>query len=419
MNRPTHVLVGGGLAAAKAAEAARAAGFDGRLVLVADEDALPYERPELSKGYLKGTTTRAKLDVHETGWYAEHDVEPLLGVTATGLDLAARTVALSDRRSLDWDRLLFATGASPRRLAVPGAERAGVHYLRTVDDADALEAALGHGGHVVVVGAGWIGLEVAAAARHYGALVTVLEAAPTPLHAVLGPELGEVFAQLHRGNGVDVRAGVGVRELTGDARVRAVVLDDGSALPADAVVVGIGVRPNTELAEQAGLPVDDGVLADETLRSLGHPDVFAAGDVARFASPVYGATMRVEHWANAANQGGHAGRALAGSSAAYTKVPYFWTDQFGLSMEYHGWVGPAGYDAVVLRGEDEGEDDESMEQFIAFWLRDGRVRAAMNVNVWDQTDAIKALVRAQAAADPAALADPSTDLATIAPTPTR
>ncbi len=417
MTRATYVVVGGGLAAGKAVEGLRAAGSEARVVLVGAESVLPYERPELSKGYLRGSTERHTLDVHDHGWYAAHDVEIEIGCAAVLLDAGARTITLDDGRVLGWDRLLLATGAAPRRLVLDGAELDGVHHLRTDADAEALRSGLAHGGHVVIVGGGWLGLEVAAAARHHGALVTVVEPLPTPLYAVLGPELGEVVAQVHRGNGVDVRTGTGVASLAGAAGVvREVVLTDGSRLPADLVVAAIGAAPADALAELAGLAVADGVVVDETLRSVDHPDVFAAGDVARAWHPLYGARLRVEHWANAGNQGMLAGRAMAGEAAAYGKVPYFWAEQFEFSMEYHGWVGPEGYDEVVIRGEnDDGEDDESLREFVAFWLRDGRVRAAMNVNVWDQTDALKALVRRQAAVNTSALADTGTDLADLVP----
>jgi len=422
MTARTYVVVGGGLAAAKAVQSLRAAGDDSRVVLFADEPEHPYDRPDLSKSYLRGEKGRDALPVLDTSWYAEHQVELELGTHVEAVDRAARTVQTRGSR-LRWDKLLLATGSTPRRLPVPGADLDGVHYLRTVADADALRETLAAGGHVVVVGAGWIGLEVAAAARHHGAHVTVLEPAPAPLHAVLGPETGEILAQLHRAHGVDVRTGTGVSALEGaSGGVRQVLTSDGSRLEAHAVVVGIGVRPNTELADAAALRVDDGVVVDELLRSVDDPDILAAGDVARPWSPVYGTTVRVEHRANALRTGRAAGRTMAGVGAPYAQVPYFYSDQYDLSLEYRGFVGPGGYDQVVYRGDDDGEDDESQREFVAFWLRAGRVLAAMTVNVanqvvnqTDQADAIEALVRAQARVDPTRLADTSIDLATLAP----
>ena len=403
----THVIVGGGLAGAKAAETLRAEGFDGRVVLIAAEAEVPYERPPLSKGYLLGSAEREKARVHDAGWFADHDVELRTGVRATGLDAAGHTLALDTGEELGYDRLLLATGSSARRLTLPGADLDGVRYLRTLPDSDRLLADLAGGGRrVVVVGGGWIGLEVGAAARGYGNEVTVVEPQPTPLHAALGPDMGEVFAGLHREHGVDVRTGTGVRELRGaGGRVTSVLVDGDAEVPADLVVVGIGAVPNTELAEAAGLEVDRGIVTDAALRTSA-PDVFAAGDVASSFHPLYGRHVRVEHWANALNGGPAAARSMLGQEVSYDRVPYFFTDQYDLGMECSGLGGPD--DAVVCRG------DVGAREFIAFWLSGGRVVAGMNVNVWDVTDPIQALIRSGAQVPVERLTNPAVPLEDLA-----
>jgi 3-phenylpropionate/trans-cinnamate dioxygenase ferredoxin reductase subunit len=396
------VIVGAGFAGAKAAETLRGEGFDGRVVLVGAEQERPYERPPLSKGYLLGSDDREKARVHEGGWYEAHDVDLRTGVRATRLDPAAHRLTLDTGEELEYAGLLLATGSSPRRLSLPGADLDGVRYLRTLPDADRLLADLSDGGrNVVIVGAGWIGLEVAAAARHYGNAVTVVEPQPTPLHAVLGPAMGNVFARLHREHGVDLRTGTGVREFRGaGGRVATVVTDD-RELAADVVLVGVGAVPDTELAAAAGLDVGNGVLTDAALRTSA-PDVFAAGDVAAAFHPLYGRHVRVEHWANALNQGPAAARSMLGRAVAYDRIPYFFTDQYDLGMEYSGLGGPD--DTVVCRGNPQDG------QFIAFWLDGPRVTAGMNVNVWDVTEPIQALIRSGQAIDRAALTDADTPL---------
>jgi NADPH-dependent 2,4-dienoyl-CoA reductase/sulfur reductase-like enzyme len=403
----TFVLIGGGLAGAKAAETLRAEGFDGRVVLVAEEPEPPYERPPLSKGYLLGSDEREKARVHEPGWYETHDVDLRTGVRAVRLDAAGHRVELATGEELTYDRLLLATGSSARRLPVPGAGLDGVRYLRTLADADRLKADLADGGRqLVIVGAGWIGLEVAAAARSHGNAVTVVEPQPTPLHAVLGQRMGEVFARLHRQHGVDLFTDTTVREIRGaDGRVASVVTDRHAGLPADLVVVGIGVVPNTHLAAAAGLEVDNGVVTDHALRASA-PDVFAAGDVAASFRPLYGRHVRVEHWANALHGGPAAARSMLGQDVTYDRVPYFYTDQYDLGMEYSGLGGPG--DTVVCRGN---PDDGA---FIAFWMADGRVTAGMNVNVWDVTAPIQQLIRLRREVQPARLADPDTPLELLA-----
>ena len=405
----THVIVGGGLAAAKGAEALRELGFDGRLVLIGDEAERPYQRPPLSKGYLLGDDDRETIFVHPENWYADHDVELRLGTKVVALDAAAHQVRLADGGQVENAKLLLATGSSPRRLSVPGADLEGVRYLRRVEDSEHLKTVFRPGADIVIIGAGWIGLETAAAARAAGANVTVLETAQLPLLRVLGPEVAAVFADLHRRNGVDLRLGADLVEITGSGgRLDGVVLGlGGGRIPADTVVVGVGVRPNTDLAEAAGLKVDDGVVTDEHLRTSA-PDVYAAGDVANAFHPFYGRHIRVEHWANALNQPQTAAASMLDpGGVAYDLLPYFYTDQYDLGMEYIGHVGPGGYDRVVFRG------DVGTKEFIAFWLSQGRVLAGMNVNVWDVTDQIKALIGSRAQVDPEALADPGVALESL------
>ena len=401
----TMVIVGAGLAGGKAAQALREGGFSGRVVLVGDETERPYERPPLSKEYLQGRAERDSVFVHPSDWYGEHDVELRSGVRVTAVDRDAHEVVLADGERLGYTKLLLTTGASPRRLPVPGTELEGVHYLRTLADSDRIAAALRSSARTVVVGAGWIGLEVTAAARIADVPATVIESAPLPLLRVLGPEIAEVFAALHREHGVDLRCETDLSEIVGrDGRVAGVRLADGSEIEADAVVIGIGVAPDTELAEAAGLQVDDGVVVDAHHRSS-DPDIHAAGDVARLWHPAFERHLRVEHWANALNGGPAAARAMLGDEeAAYDRLPYFFTDQYDLGMEYTGYTGPGQYDEVVVRG------DLQAREFVAFWLSGGRVQAGMNVNIWDVTDAISRLVRSPEPVDTARLADPAVPL---------
>ncbi|MFC4906575.1 NAD(P)/FAD-dependent oxidoreductase [Actinomadura gamaensis] len=404
----TFVIVGASLAGAKAAETLRQEGFEGRVVLVGEEVERPYERPPLSKGFLLGNDSRESAHVHSAEWYEAHRVELRVGTAATSLDRAAHEAVLASGERLRYDRLLLATGASPRRLAVPGAKLQGIHYLRTLQDAAVLREALSPGGRrVVVAGAGWIGLETAAAARTYGNDVTVIEPDPCPLHRHVGPEIGGVFADLHRRHGVNLRFDQGVAGFWGAGQVSAVVTSGGAEIPADVVIVGIGARPNTDLADDAGLEVSDGVLVDASLRTS-DPDIYAAGDVAAFYHPVLGRRVRVEHWANALDGGQVAARAMLGQDVVHSSLPYFFTDQYELSMEMSGLASPGDYDEIVYRGE-----VDSLE-FIAFWLDAGRVVAAMNVNVWDVTDDLRRLIAGAVRPDPARLTDPKTPLAELA-----
>lgn len=395
------VIAGAGLTGAKAAETLRAEGFDGRVVLVGAEPDLPYERPPLSKGYLLGQDDRASVFVHDEKWYAGQGIEVLTGRRVTALDRAAHEVELDGGDRLGYAKLLLATGASPRRLRVPGHDLDGVHYLRRLAHADRLRDALAAGGRVVVAGAGWIGLETAAAARHHGCPVTIVEPGPAPLHATLGPELGGYFADLHRRHGVELRFGTGVTGFAGGSTVSAVHTDDGD-IPADVVVVGIGARPETRQAAEAGLAVDDGVLVDAGLRT-DDPDVFAAGDVASVWQERYGRHVRVEHWAAATNGGPAAALAMLGREVVHDELPYFFSDQYDAGMEFTGWFPPGGYDRVVTRGD--------AEAFHAFWLAGGRVVAGLHVNRWDEgLGAVRELILSGRTVDADRLADPARPL---------
>jgi 3-phenylpropionate/trans-cinnamate dioxygenase ferredoxin reductase subunit len=408
MPEETFVIAGAGLAGAKAAETLREEGFTGRLLLIGDEIERPYERPPLSKGFLLDKEPREKAHVHEADWYDKHDVELRVGASVAAVDRDAHEVRLSTREPIRYTRLLLATGASPRRLDVPGSKLQGIHYLRTMADSAALKQALAHGGRrVVVAGAGWIGLETAAAARAHGNDVTMIEPEPAPLHTAMGPELGGMFGDLHREHGVDLRLDQGVAGFWGAGQVSAVVTSGGAEVPADVVIVGIGVRPNTGLAEEAGLEVSDGVLVDQSLRTS-DPDIFAAGDVANAYNPLLGRRVRVEHWANALNGGPAAARAMLGQDVVYDRIPYFFSDQYDLGMEMSGVASPGEYDEVVYRG------DPGAREFVAFWLSGGRVVAGMNVNVWDVTGDVQALIRSGTRVDTGRLADPGVPLASLA-----
>jgi 3-phenylpropionate/trans-cinnamate dioxygenase ferredoxin reductase component len=400
----THVIVGGGLAGGKAAETLRSEGFDGRVIIVGEEPVRPYERPPLSKGYLRGEQGFDDAAVHGEDFYSSNDIELRSANVVTGLDLTRHELTLDDGDTLSFNRLLLCTGAVPRRLSVPGAELDGVRYLRTVADADLLRQAFTPSRPVVVIGAGWIGSEVAASARQLGAEVTMIDLASVPLERVLGAEIGAVFAELHHDHGVRTHFETGIDAIVGADRVEGVRLSDGTVIAADVVVVGVGVSPRVELADGAGLVVDNGVVVDEYLQTS-DPDVFAAGDVANAFHPGYGARIRLEHWAAALHQGPAAAQNMLGHRIAYDRTPYFFSDQYEFGMEYRGWA--PSFDDVVVRG------DLRQREFISFWRHGGRVVAAMNANVWDDGDALQELVASRTAADADDLSNPSVDLAEL------
>jgi 3-phenylpropionate/trans-cinnamate dioxygenase ferredoxin reductase component len=403
-SKQSFVIVGASLAGAKAAETLREQGFDGRLVLIGAEAERPYERPPLSKDYLRGETGE-KPHVHDEDFYREREIELLTSTEVEAIDVASSEVAAGGQR-LKFDRLLIATGAEPRRLGVPGGDLDEVLYLREIADSEAIRERIERGGKLVTIGAGWIGAEVAASARQKGCEVAVVERGSLPLERVLGPELGAVYRDIHLDHGVELLADTALEAFEGDGRVEAVRTADGRRIEADFVVVGIGVVPRTQLAEPAGLEVQNGIVVDERLMTS-VPRIYAAGDVANAFHPLYGQRIRVEHWANALNQGPVAARNMLDAEEPYDRIPYFFSDQYDIGMEYTGYA--ADWDEVVFRGNVEERE------FIAFWLAGGRVLAGMNVNVWDVTDQIQAVIRSQAKVDPARLADPDVPLEELAP----
>ena len=403
----TFVIIGGGLAGAKAVEALRDSGFDGQITLFAEEQHLPYERPPLSKEYLAGKKSLTDFTVQNSDWYRDHNVDLRLGSRASKLDPVEHTVALADGITVQYEKLMLAMGSASRRPPIPGSDADAVHYLRTYDDAVALDSVLTEGSSLAVVGAGWIGLEVAAAARQRGVTVTVVETAKQPLLAALGETVGEVFANLHRDHGVDLRLQAQVEEITtAQGRATGLKMRDGSTVAADAVLVAVGAKPNIELAEQAGLSMGDGgVLVDASLRTS-DPDIYAVGDIAAAEHPLFGCRIRTEHWANALKQPAVAAAGMLGRPGEYAELPYFFTDQYDLGMEYVGHA--PSFERVVFRG------DVSGREFVAFWLDgDNRVLAGMNVNIWDVLDDVKTLIRSKAPVDADKLTDPQSSLADL------
>ena len=406
------VIVGASLAGAKAAETLRAEGWDGQVVLIGDETALPYERPPLSKGVLLGKDQPDVGQIHDQAWYDENNIELRLGTEATAIDTAAKTVTLADGSQVGYDKLLIATGSRVRKLDVPGADLPGIHYLRTAAQAQALTDAYAAKPRVVVVGAGWIGLEAASAARERGSEVTVIEPQSTALAAVLGEKVGAIFADLHRQHGVDLRFDTGVEGFEGTDRVTGVRTSTGDVIPADLVVVGVGVQPNTELAEAAGIKVasredGSGIVTGANLETSA-PGVFAAGDVVRWDHPLLGHSVRVEHWSNAKDSGKAAAKAMLGQDATHDAIPFFFTDQYDLGMEYAGDVPRGTSYHVVLRG------DPASGAYLAFWLDDdNHVLAGMHVNTWGAIDGVQDLIRSGRAVAPDRLADSSVDLADV------
>lgn len=402
MSKRTFVIVGASLAGAKAAEELRERGFDGRIVMIGAEPERPYERPPLTKDYLRGESDREKAYVHPRTFYDEQEIELEMGLSVTSIDPRGSRVVLDGGRELGYDALLLTTGAEPRQLSVPGAELDGIHYLRTMADCDALRRALEPGARVAVVGAGWIGSEVAASARQLGLDVTVIDPLSRPGERIFGSEIARFYGDVHLRHGVRMLLGRGVEGFEGEGAVARVRTNDGTSIDCDLVVIGVGVVPRAGLAREAGVAVDNGILVDDRLVSS-VPNIFAAGDVANAWHPFYERRIRVEHWANALNQGPAAARSMLGEDVSYARLPYFFSDQYDIGMEYAGYA--EGWDELVLRGEPDAGDG-----FIAFWLRDGLLVAGMNVNVWDVNQHIQEMIRSRHAVDPRALADPGTPL---------
>jgi 3-phenylpropionate/trans-cinnamate dioxygenase ferredoxin reductase component len=399
----TLVIVGASLAGAKAAETLREEGYDGRLVLIGDEPERPYERPPLSKDYLRGEA-EGKPYVHDRAFYEENSIELFRSTRVTGLDTGLQELMLEGDRRLGYDRLLVATGAVPRRLDVKGSDLEGIHYLRTLADSERIGERIEAGKRLVVIGSGWIGAEIAASARQQGSEVTMLERGSLPLERVLGPEVGQVYLGLHRSHGVEFLPETTVDRFEGEHAVQRVITRDGASIETDFVVVGIGIAPRTGLVEAAGLRIDNGIVVDEHLQTSA-PDVYAAGDVANARHPFYGHHLRVEHWDTALHQGPVAARNMLGGAEQYERIPYFFSDQYETGMEYSGHA--TEWDEVVFRG------DPGAREFIAFWLKDGQLVAGMNMNVWDVADPIRELIASRRQLDSSELADPDIPLAEL------
>lgn len=406
-DRRTVVVVGAGLAGARTVEALRDLGYDGRLVLMGAEGDLPYVRPPLSKEYLRGEAGRDSLDVLAPHWYGDHDVDVRVETTVSHLDPWARTVTCSDGSRQSFDAVALTTGSRPRRLQVAGADSDGVVQLRSRQDSEALREALPSLGHLVIVGGGWIGLEVAAAARSAGVDVTVLEQSSSVLPAT-GPELAEILSRLHDAHGATLRTGVQVEAIQVDGRGRAsgVRLADGTTIEADLVLAAVGAVPNDELAADARLTTDDGVVTDPSLSSS-HPDVYAAGDVARALHPRTGRFERVEHWANAEHQPRTMAASMLGMSATYTRLPYFFSDQYDLSFELVGFVRPGDYDMVVTRGAPDSG------RFAMFWVRSGRLVAGLTAGDYVALEELEQLVTQSVGVGPETLTDHEVDLSSL------
>jgi 3-phenylpropionate/trans-cinnamate dioxygenase ferredoxin reductase subunit len=406
MSKQTFAIIGASLAGAKAAEEVRERGFDGEILLIGAEPGPPYERPPLSKDYLRGESDRHKTFVHGDGFYEQHQINLIDGRKATELDLSSSRIALDDGRTVGYDKLLLTTGAEPRRLRVPGSDLDGILYLRTLADSDALRERLESGGRVAIVGAGWIGSEVAASARQKGLDVTLIDPLALPNERIFGQEIGSFYRDVHAQHGIELALAEGLEAFEGDAKLRRVRTSSGRVIECDFAVVGIGVSPRTELAANAGLEIENGIVVDEKLRTSA-PNVFAAGDVANAWHPFYGRRIRVEHWANALNQGPASARAMLGEAVSYDRIPYFFSDQYEVGMEYSGYA--TEWDEVVFRGEPDGGE------FIAFWIKDERVVAGMNVNVWDVNEHVQKLIRSRQAVGTAAVRDLDTPLDALLP----
>jgi 3-phenylpropionate/trans-cinnamate dioxygenase ferredoxin reductase subunit len=407
MSKQTFVIVGASLAGGRAAGELRERGFDGQVILIGAEPGWPYERPPLSKDYLRGESEREKAYVHPEDYYREHEIELRTETEVSAIDPDAGTVTLAGGEEISFDKVLLSTGAEPRRIPVAGAELEGIYYLRTMADSDALRARLQTSSRLAVVGAGWIGTEVAASARQKGVEVTLIDPLNVPYENILGEEIGTFYREVHAGHGVNLLLGDGVESFEGDGRLARVRTTSGQTVECDFAVVGIGVVPRAGLAGDAGLEVENGIVVDAKLATSA-PNVFAAGDVANAWHPFFEQHIRVEHWANALNQGPAAARAMLGDNTGYDRIPYFFSDQYDVGMEYSGHA--PRWDEVVFRGDREGGE------FVAFWLKDGRVIAGMNVNVWDVNEQVQALIRSRREIDRAALSSSDVSLDELAGT---
>jgi 3-phenylpropionate/trans-cinnamate dioxygenase ferredoxin reductase subunit len=400
----TIVIAGAGQAAAQAIQTLQAKGFDGRIILVGEEPYVPYERPPLSKAYLAGDLPEEKLYFKKPEYYVEKGIDFRPKTTVTHIAPADRRVTLSDGTTLGYDQLLLATGSRVRRLTIPGHDLKGVHYLRSIDDVKGIQVELKPSSRIVLVGAGYIGLEVAAVARKLGAQVTVLEMVDRVMARVVAPVVSAFYDSVHREAGVDIRLNTGVVALEGQDRVTSVVTDKGEHIPADLVVVGIGIVPNSEIAAEAGLkihPANKGVVVDEFCRTS-DPNIFAAGDVTSHPNPFMGREIRLESVQNAVSQGRTAALAMLGTPEPYGEVPWFWSDQYDLKLQIAGLSEPD--DEVVVRG------DPASRKFSVVYLRDGKFVAINTINMLKDFLPAKKLIAEGRVVDKEKLANPDVAL---------
>jgi 3-phenylpropionate/trans-cinnamate dioxygenase ferredoxin reductase component len=401
----TFVIVGAGLTGGAAATALRNGDFDGRLVMIGAEEHPPYERPPLSKDYLRGETKFGEFYLPPPDWFKEHDVELRSGVRAESLDPGAKTVHLEGGEPIAYDRLLLATGGRNRALTLPGSDLDGIFQLRTIEDADGIREAAAAGGRVAIVGAGFIGMEVAASLRSMGAPVEVVEVFGRPFERVLGPEVGAVFQAIHEDHGVAFHMGAHVDRFEGDGRVQRVITTEGTVVECDAVVAGVGIEPVVDLAVAAGLDVDNGILADQR-GVTSNADVYAAGDVANQDHPVLGRRVRVEHYDNALKQGAAVAKSMLGSTDPVGDVHWFWSDQYDHNLQMVGHA--QSWDAIEVRGSLDERD------FVAFYMKDGTVEAVAGLDRGREVRRARDLVRGRHPVDPARLRDPDEDLKALA-----
>lgn len=397
----TFAIIGTGQAGGWTAKTLRDEGFDGRVVLIGEENYPPYERPPLSKEVLLGDAAPESTYLWPEGTLEGQDIEFKLGTRVSRIDRSSKTLEFDGGETLGYDRLMIATGTRVRRLDIPGADLGGVHYLRAIPETLAIRKDIAAGGRVMVVGGGWIGLEVAAAARKQGAEVTVIEAADRLCGRALTPDLSEYLLQAHLGHGVDIRCNTGIERLEGDGRVSRAVLGDGTALDIGTCVIGIGILPNDELASAAGLDVDNGIVVDEFCRSS-DPDIFSAGDVTNHPNPLLGRRIRLESWENAQNQAICAAKSMLDNGAPYSEIPWFWSDQYDMNIQLVGL--PVGWDETVTRG------DPASGAFMVFYLKDGKIDGASAINNGRDIRMAKRMMAGGIAPSPADLADESIKL---------
>lgn len=395
------VVIGAGHAGAQAVASLRQEGYDGEIVLIGEEPQLPYHRPPLSKAYLSGEQPAERLLIRPEKFYHDKQIDVRTGTRVTAIDRAARTVTLDNDETLTWDTLVLALGSQVRKLPIPGTELGGVHYLRSIADVDGIRRDLDSARNLVIIGGGYIGLEVASVAVKAGLNVTVLEMEDRILQRVTTPSMSSFYTRVHTEAGVMLRCNAAASKLLGDDRVRAVECNDGSEIPADVVIIGVGILPVTQLAEAAGLDCDNGILVDSHCRTS-DPDIYAIGDCTNHPNPLLGRRLRLESVPNATDQARVAAANICGKNKEYSAVPWFWSDQYDLKLQMVGFSNDA--DTEVLRG------DEASGSFARFYLRDGRVVAVDAVNSPREFMAAKQLVASGKEVDPDQLADPETAL---------